>query len=640
MPYPKNLLLIFLLCLLPKGAQGNNLLQSLYPRDTLEKYVTQPMLFRPVPTDTKFWDATIGEQMRQGYINNGKLYLGKTWNPIPLSVFGEYSQNGNRSNYEAAAFKYRQQLACLVMAELMQDSAVFIPDIIQGLYYFKQEVWWGVPAHYPKAKPDPTIQEVDLFNAETANLLAWTCYLLGERIERYDKTICEDIRQEINRRVLVPARENDYDWKRRSWNHNSWTCANWVSCILFCDDNRQEQIDDLCQVLKCLDIFIDGYHDDGGCDEGAYYWDRATGSLSDCFLLLSLASGGRITLPPTKKIKAMASYIYNMYIGQNQYVNYADCPQKFVPAAGVLFPLGVALGDTTLMQHAAFIAKQQDFSHHPEKLFNSTTNFPSLSREMIFLAMQPRFVKTIPLEAQVQQAWLPETEVLTAHTDGGLFLSAKGGHNDESHNHNDIGNFIVYAHNQPVIIDLGFDSYTAKTFSLERFTLMNTRAAYHNVPLINGYEQQAGRAFASRDISCNGPENLLSLDIAEAYPDEAGVREWTRSFFVQGNKVKIIENYRLRKLRQPAEITLMLKNRPRIADGGRIFIDTPKGRCFIEYNPRQVTPSVEPIDLSKSYMRTAWGNTVYRLRLQVLSRKKRGTIDYTIGMMHNDRTSE
>ena len=40
------------------------------------------------------------------------------------------------------------------------------------------------------------------------------------------------------------------------------------------------------------------------------------------------------------------------------------------------------------------------------------------------------------------QSWLPDTGVLTAREregdTAGLFLAAKAGHNDESHNHNDV----------------------------------------------------------------------------------------------------------------------------------------------------------------------------------------------------------
>jgi hypothetical protein len=74
----------------------------------------------------------------------------------------------------------------------------------------------------------------------------------------------------------------------------------------------------------------------------------------------------------------------------------------------------------------------------------------------------------------------------------GLFVAAKGGHNDESHNHNDIGNYVIYYNGQPVLIDVGRGTYTRKTFSSRRYDIWYNCSDYHNVPTINGVTQPAG----------------------------------------------------------------------------------------------------------------------------------------------------
>ena len=56
-------------------------------------------------------------------------------------------------------------------------------------------------------------------------------------------------------------------------------------------------------------------------------------------------------------------------------------------------------------------------------------------------------------------------------SDKGLYVAIKGGHNGESHNNNDVGNFIVYSDGMPVVIDAGVDTYTEKTFSPLRYTI-------------------------------------------------------------------------------------------------------------------------------------------------------------------------
>jgi hypothetical protein len=44
-------------------------------------------------------------------------------------------------------------------------------------------------------------------------------------------------------------------------------------------------------------------------------------------------------------------------------------------------------------------------------------------------------------------------------------MAIKGGNNGESHNHNDVGSFIIYTDGEPLFIDPGVGEYTAKTFS-------------------------------------------------------------------------------------------------------------------------------------------------------------------------------
>ena len=65
----------------------------------------------------------------------------------------------------------------------------------------------------------------------------------------------------------------------------------------------------------------------------------------------------------------------------------------------------------------------------------------------------------------VRDSWMDQTHVMTTRecegSEKGFFLAAKGGDNAESHNHNDIGNFIIYVDGKPLFIDLGTDSVSA-----------------------------------------------------------------------------------------------------------------------------------------------------------------------------------
>lgn len=599
-----------------------------------------PMDFKPVPqAKDSFWRQMLPLRVRNNYIAAAKKYQGKTWDPIPNSVFGEFKKNGNRTNYERKNFALRRQLAVLVMGEIMEHKGTFLDDIDKGLRYTLSEVWWGIPAHYPTATPDARNQEVDLFNAETANLLAWTAYMLHDELEDKDRGICEIIRKEIDRRILVPARTNDYTWKKRSWNHNTWTCANWLSCILFCEKNRKKQEDAIQQILRSLDIFVAGYPNDGGCDEGIGYWNRATGSLFDCAQLLSLATNNAVRYPQTKKLLAMATFPYKLYIGNNQYVNFADTRPNATIPWDVAFPLGLNIGDSVLTQLAALSAQRASYNARPAQYYQ-TSEFPSLSRELLFLLHYKAFKGTNTVEPLVRDTWLPNLQVFTARseekTTRNLYVAAKGGHNDESHNHNDVGNFIIYNDAEPILIDIGVGTYTSQTFSGGRYDLFNCRSAYHNVPLINGIEQKAGKNFRAKDVRyfCDERQASLTLDIADAYPQEASVKQWKRTIQLNRSQdVCITEDYQLNSYQKPTELVLVTCGTPLKTGNGIITISTDKQTFLLKYDPTLLTPTIETIQYNDTRISNAWNKKpLYRILLTIKKRSLKGIISYTLSV--------
>ncbi len=118
-------------------------------------------------------------------------------------------------------------------------------------------------------------------------------------------------------------------------------------------------------------------------------------------------------------------------------------------------------------------------------------------------------------EPLVREAWLEGIQVAAARrkqrsTDG-FYFAALGGHNAESHNHNDVGNFVVYRNGNPVLIDVGVETYTAKTFSAQRYEIWTMQSAFHNLPTINGVMQAAGRQYEARDVTFEASEGSAEL---------------------------------------------------------------------------------------------------------------------------------
>lgn len=590
----------------------------------LPKAVAEPGRFAPLPkADDAFWRDSVPEAMRQSYIGYGEQYLGQPWTTLPLTSFAEFKTNGNRTRYEAACFAKRRQLAALVMAEIAEGKGRFTADIVNGLGSLCEETWWGIPAHYGKRFPVASDQTVDLFNAETAGLIAWTRYMLEAQLEAFAPGFCRHIDDEITRRMLRPAVAKNYWWKKAGMNWNPWICSNWLTCVLICERDSTCRTEAIGQIVKAMGAFTDAYPADGGCDEGTGYWDRAAASLYECIRLLRLATDDRANMM-TPKVREMLAYIYKMYIGGGYCVNFADAHDNRMQAQpDIILPIALDTQDPVMLGFAAHIARENNLFTAPAPLYERSGNFPALGRELFMLRDIKAAMAVTPREPQTKDTWLPDLQVMTARR-GRFFVAMKGGTNSESHNHNDVGNFIVYAGNSPLIIDAGVGEYTSATFGKDRYSIWTMQSAYHNLPLINGVMQKDGRQYAAKVVSRKA--GTLTLDIAGAYPEEAAVAEWKRTVSVKAGGVEVTEDYRLREWREPTRLMLLTTIRPE-ANGGRITI----GNHAITFDASRLSASVEDIsDKTDSVIRNMWGAQMYRVVLTTTGQSTAGKITYTI----------
>ena len=531
-----------------------------------------------------FWRDSIPQEMKQSYTVYGEQYLGKAWTALPWTVFAENKITGNRVNYEGICFEKRRHLAALVMAEIVEGKGRFMNDIIDGIGSFCEETWWGIPAHYGKRIPLQEIQEVDLFNAETASLIAWTRYMLEKQLDAFSPDICQRIDREIEQRILKPAVANNYWWKTAGMNWNPWICSNWLACVLICEKDEARKAEA----------------------------DRAAASMFEVLRLLPDASHFDAQ---AEKIRKMAAYSYKTYIGHDYCVNFADAHEnKAVQQVNIVYPFGYWLNDKTMREFGAYLGRTKQVLTQPAKLYDKSGNFPTLGRELFFLRNIRDFIAEKPQEPLIKDAWLPNLQIMTARR-GGHFTAFKGGHNGESHNHNDVGSFLVYVDGEPLLIDPGVGEYTAKTFSNSRYEIWTMQSGYHNLPQINGTDQQDGKAFGAKVVSHQNGK--LTLDIAGAYPQEAAVKSWKRTVTATKSGVSVTEDFELDAYKAPTRLILMTTNRDALK--------------HISYNANQLEAVIEDISNQLDpLLQGMWGKEMYRIVLTVKSAKTKQQIKYSI----------
>ena len=628
-------------------AQNKNLLSGKYSKENLAAILIPQAKWTPFPktSDRTGW-AKADEAMMKSFVKQAEGYLSYDWPSIPATKSLLIERTGDRNEYQNISFKKRDVLGTLLLAEIYENKGRFIDPIINGVWSICEESFWGASAHLPQTKEYAGLMDVsqpfvELFSAETATYLAWVDYFLGDKLDAVSPQIRKRIYYETNNRIFQPLMTKQHGWMTKNANGrppnnwNPWICSNWLNSVLLLEKDETKRVAAVSKILSVLDEFVNPYPQDGGCDEGPGYWGAAGASLYDNIAMLNLASNNAFKyVYEDEKFKNMGRFIYRAQIGKNYFLNFADADPQPTMAANMIYRYGKDINDAEMMKFGAFYRQPEEGKLGRYHYF----------RNLFALFMQDEYRKAaqdLPLPSNV---WLPDIQVMVARdkegTTKGLFLAAKGGHNDESHNHNDIGNYVVYYDGQPVLIDVGRGTYTRKTFSSRRYDIWYNCSDFHNVPSINGTTQPPGAKFKASNVSYKQDKKFaeLSLDISKSYPDTAGVNSWQRS--IRLNREKNVEVNDVISLKKADKITehLMTCYPAEVSKPGELVIHyKPKegeAKDFVvKYNAAQMQASVEKIPLTAMEDKgiiEKWGDTIYRINFNVIAPKTSDKISFAI----------
>jgi hypothetical protein len=409
-------------------------------------------------------------------------------------------------------------------------------------------------------------------------------------------------------------------------NWNPWCNFNVLTCFLLLEDDPQKLSEGVYRTMVSVDKFINYTKEDGACEEGPSYWGHAAGKLYDYLQLLSTATSGKISLFDKPVIRNMGEYIVNSYVGNGWVVNFADASAKGGGDKGVIFRYGKATGSLKMQQFAAYLYEYEQ----KRPYFNSGKD---LYRTLENLRFHKDLIKTKPAISNTSSTWYPQTEFCYMGNQSGFFLAAKGGYNNESHNHNDVGTFSLYLNNTPMIIDAGVGTYTRQTFSSDRYKIWTMQSDYHNLPKINGYSQSFGGEFRSKNASFDPKKSIFSLDISGAYPTESGIQRWIRSYSLKTNELIIEDDFKLKEAKAPNQLNFLTWSKPEIESPGMVILIKDGITLKIKYDVSQFNPLVETITIKDSKLSHVWGDQVYRLSLD--AKKKQLSAKYKLILTKN-----
>ena len=437
-------------------------------------------------------------------------------------MFRLFETTGDRSVYQDAYFDRRRRLVSLVIVTIIDETDEYLPALNELIWEISNEYTWALPAHLAtgnervKAYPLPPEQIVDLFSAETAHALAELLNILGNRL---DEWLQYRIRAEIERHVFQPIFEmqHHFEWENASMNWAA-VCAGSVGmAALLLEKDRERLVTIIERMLRTMECFLEGSGTDGACPEGINYWVYGFGYYSYFAEMLHAYTDGALDLLQNEHVRGIATFPAAVNLGNDNFINYSDASAK-----GTI-PPGFASYLIERLQTNIPGLSVPDFHADPvyrwghiirDLLWTNATHLHQAPTEGTF------YLEDV--------AWLIAKQRLRGQI---IAFSAKGGHNDEPHNHNDLGHFIIHVGGESILSDLGAGVYTRQYFGDERYENLHTSSQGHSVPIINGKRQSAGSAYAATvthyDTRANGVN--LQIDLSSAY-DLDSLKSFLRSF--------------------------------------------------------------------------------------------------------------
>lgn len=436
------------------------------------------------------------KEMLKPVIEFADSYDSEKINSLPYSKFKLFHLTGNRKEYEAIYFHHRRLLNAYAALYIIYGTEKYKTDLENIIWAVCDEYTWALPAHLgTDADLNEQQTHIELFAAETGGCLA---EILSMTKESLSQNVVDRAVFELRRRIIYPYLSRDFTWKR---NTNNWAavCTTGVALtFLYCaKENEIKQV--IPEFIKSIEYFLSGYHDDGCCVEGISYWTYGFGFFVYLAERLSTYTDGNINLFNSPVAKKAIYFPQNIQLGKNHCISFSDGNSDL----RIQFGLISYLRDN--------FAPKMTFS---DIIFSNGKNMSSQWFSFIrnFAWGNPECIGNNTASSKVTYYDNAQWYIKNENACG---FAAKCGHNDEHHNHNDVGSFSCVFDDKIILADLGAGEYTKQYFTEGRYSILVLSSRGHSVPVIDGQYQKSGKEFCGSVLKADN--NTFEIEFSGAY---------------------------------------------------------------------------------------------------------------------------
>lgn len=561
--------------------------------------------------------------------------------PWPISRARDAARvwrDGDRDTWESATRARQRRVSRAAVAAAVTLKDEWIDALADGVVLLCEQSSWCWPMHDDShTRSGNVLADVDnpfldLGAGEVVSQLTWVDHLLAAELDSRYPGLRARIRREARVRIFEPYRlRTDFHWLALDGDAGNWTP--WihgnvlVAALRLLDSPAEADLraEIVARAIEGIDRFCAALPADGGIDEGYLYWWQGACRAFEALDVLAFATGGVLDgVPAAPALRATFAFMHRAHLGDGWFVNAADADARTEEPMPwhMLHRASRRAGDDDARRFAASRRGSRSAAA------NERAGLGRLLRGMT----DASWISEVPASPPFPRvAWFPDNELLIARESEesarGLALAIKGGHNDEHHNHNDIGSFIVSVDGVPVLVDAGRATYRAETFGPNRYDLWNMQSSWHNLPEVRGTAQADGRDYAASDVAVRlGETPELGLDLVGAYP-AADLRSWRRAARLEpagtesAARVVIDDTWDLAPWTDGPEpettIHLLVAGGLDARDGEAVVAPLDNApRVRVRWVP-PVSPHLERRELDDPLLRGVWGEHLTRIGLPV-----------------------
>lgn len=462
-------------------------------------------------TDRDFWKAPKTLARTQDAVSRATPLLDKEFPPWSDELYLDFSKTGRRPPAEAMIRARGAWLEPLVTAECIENQGRFLPAIQRTFEAYLSQPSWTLPAHdYGLDNFHRRQFTVDLRAAETAADLSQALWLLGNRI---DAGLHTRMLAALEERVFSPIRMSLKTHKGHWWlgeksnpvqnNWNAVCLAGVVGAARTILSDREDRAAFIAAGEHYSQYFINGFTDDGYCEEGPGYWVYGFGDFVGLREVMVDATAGRVDLFDNPKTIQMALYGKRIGFPGGDVPPFADC----------------RVTSRTHPQLIGYCDRVFGLTSAPK---GSGPGLRGLSRMFAGETPAKRKASTPPADESLR-SYFDKVGVLLCRpgnpSAGRLSAAIKAGGNG-SHSHNDIGSFVISLDGQQPVGDPGGPhAYDNETFGPKRYEKNILNSFGHPVPVVDGRLQVDATTIKPKVLETlfHPERDRIAIDMAPAY---------------------------------------------------------------------------------------------------------------------------